>query len=64
MNSIRTFRDLDIWKVSMDFVMDLYKLTETFPNSEKFGLVMQIRCAGVSICSNIAEGAARLHPTA
>jgi four helix bundle protein len=61
MNSIKTHRDLDVWRVSMDFVIDLYKITETFPNAEKFGLVMQIRRAGVSICSNIAEGAARLH---
>jgi four helix bundle protein len=61
MNTFKTHRDLDVWKVSMDFVIDLYRFTETFPNAEKFGLVQQIRRAGVSICSNIAEGAARFH---
>jgi len=61
MDSVKTHRDLDVWKVSMDLVIDLYVLTENFPNAEKFGLVSQIRRAGVSICSNIAEGAARSH---
>jgi four helix bundle protein len=62
MNSVQTHRDLDIWKVSMDFVIDLYRITETFPNTEKFGLVQQVRRAVVSICLNIAEGAGRFHP--
>jgi four helix bundle protein len=62
MTTLKTHRDLDVWKVSMDFVVDLYKITEVFPNNEKFGLVTQIRRAGISICSNIAEGAARHHP--
>jgi four helix bundle protein len=61
MNKFKTHRDLDVWKVSMDFVIDLYRITETFPNAEKFGLIQQIRRAGVSISSNIAEGAARFH---
>jgi four helix bundle protein len=46
----------------MDLIIDLYKITDSFPNMEKFGLVMQIRRAGVSICSNIPEGAARSYP--
>ena len=62
MKTIMTHRDMDIWKVSMDFVVDLYRITGTFPDHEKFGLVTQLRRAGVSICSNIAEGAARNHP--
>jgi four helix bundle protein len=45
----------------MDFVDDLYNITDTFPASEKFGLVAQLRRAGVSIPSNIAEGAGRFH---
>jgi len=61
MNTLKTHRDLDVWKLSMDLVIDLYTITATFPVSEKFGLVTQIRRAGVSICSNIAEGAARSH---
>jgi four helix bundle protein len=62
MNSTKSHRDLDVWKTSMDFVLDLYKITETFPIAEKFGLVAQMQRAAVSICSNIAEGAGRFHP--
>jgi four helix bundle protein len=62
MKTIMTHRDMDLWKVSMDFVVDLNRITGTFPDHEKFGLVSQLRRAGVSICSNIAEGAAENHP--
>jgi len=43
----------------MEIVMDVYKLTESFPSDEKFGLTSQMRRCAVSIPSNIAEGAAR-----
>jgi four helix bundle protein len=52
-------KDLDVWKKSMDLVETIYKLTQTFPDAEKFGLTSQMRRAAVSIPSNIAEGAAR-----
>ena len=52
-------KDLDLWKKSMDLVETIYKLTQAFPESEKFGLTSQMRRAAVSIPSNIAEGAAR-----
>jgi four helix bundle protein len=52
-------KDLDLWKKSMDLVETIYKLTQVFPDSEKFGLTSQMRRAAVSIPSNIAEGAAR-----
>ena len=54
-----THKDLDVWKISMDFVVDIYKLTQNFPHDEKFGLTSQLRRASVSIPSNIAEGAGR-----
>ncbi len=59
MKSVKTHRDLDVWKMSMEFIVDLYRITEHFPVQEKFGLVSQIRRVGVSIPSNIAEGASR-----
>jgi len=55
----RTFRDLRVWKLSIDFVREIYRLTNRFPNAETFGLTSQIRRAAVSIPSNIAEGQGR-----
>jgi four helix bundle protein len=52
-------KELQVWQLSMDFVVELYKLTDSFPESEKFGLVSQLRRAAVSVPSNVAEGAAR-----
>ena len=51
--------NLEVWKRSLDFVTEIYKITANFPADEKFGLVSQMRRAAVSIPSNIAEGAAR-----
>lgn len=56
---MRPHHNLDVWKKAVDFVVDVYKITDTFPNEEKFGLTSQIRRASVSIAANIAEGAAR-----
>lgn len=56
---MRTHHDLDVWKKSIDFVSDIYKLTERFPSNEQFGLTSQIRRTAISIPSNISEGAAR-----
>ena len=53
------FKDLEIWKQSRAFCKDVYKITVTFPETEKFGLTSQLRRASVSIPSNIAEGASR-----
>ena len=56
---MRPHHKLDVWKKSIDFVTEVYKLTATFPEAEKFGLISQLRRAAISIPSNIAEGAGR-----
>ena len=52
-------RNLTIWKEAMALVNDVYTTTKTFPKDEVWGLTSQIRRAGVSIASNIAEGSKR-----
>ena len=54
-----THKDLDVWKLGIELVEDIYKITKLFPNDELYGMVSQMRRASVSIPSNIAEGYAR-----
>ena len=56
---MKTHMDLDVWKKSMDFVENIYKISNQFPKEEVYGLTSQIRRAAISIPSNIAEGASR-----
>lgn len=58
---MKTHKDLDVWRRSIDLVASVYKTTSLFPKEELYGLTSQIRRAAVSIPSNIAEGAARNH---
>jgi len=53
------YRDLDVWKRSMDLVVDVYTITREFPRSELYSLTDQIRRAASSVPSNIAEGNGR-----
>ena len=52
-------KKLDVWKKSLILVAEVYKLTQSFPREEQFGLTSQLRRASVSVISNIAEGFAR-----
>ena len=56
---MRNFKELLIWKKGIEIAIDIYKLTGTFPASEKFGLISQMTRCAVSISSNIAEGSSR-----
>jgi len=52
-------KNLDVWKKTLEYVSSIYKLTQSFPRDEQFGLTSQLRRASISIISNIAEGFAR-----
>jgi len=56
---MRNFRDLDVWSRAHRLTLDLYRTTETFPSSEKFGITSQIRRAALSIPTNLSEGCGR-----
>ena len=58
-DKIKSFRDLNIWKLSIEAIEGIYKITKTFPASEHYGLTAQMRRCAVSIPSNVAEGFAR-----
>ena len=59
--TIKSFRDLRVWQAGMDLVEEVYRVTQSFPKHETFGLASQIQRAAVSVPSNIAEGHTREH---
>jgi len=58
MAEIRSFRDLDAWAAGIRLTVVVYALTRKLPDSERFGLISQMRRAAVSVPSNVAEGQA------
>ena len=56
MSKILSYRDLTTWQKAIDLADLVYTLTDKFPPAERFGLTAQMRKAGVSVPSNVAEG--------
>lgn len=56
---MQRFTELQVWQRSHTLALGGYRLTATFPDGERFGIVSQVRRAVVSIVANIAEGAKR-----
>jgi four helix bundle protein len=55
-----SFEKLEVWHLSKDLAIRIYKLTKDFPNYEKYGIISQINRAAISISANIAEGSSRI----
>ena len=53
------YKDLRVWKQSVDLALEIYRQTQNFPKNELYGLTSQLRRAAVSVPSNIAEGKGR-----
>ncbi len=53
---MKSYEELDVWQKGVSLAIEVYKVTELFPRSERFGLMGQIRRAATSIPANIAEG--------
>ncbi len=58
---IKNFYNLETWKKGHLLVLEIYKLTNNFPQDEKFGIISQLRRAACSVTANIAEGFSRYH---
>lgn len=58
---MNSYKDLIVWQKSIDLVVLIYQITETYPKAEIYGLTSQIRRASIAIASNIAEGQRRGH---
>ena len=55
----KSSKDLVVWQKSYRLVLEIYKLTDSFPRHEIYGLSQQVRRAAVSVPSNISEGYGR-----
>ena len=58
--NMKKVEDLDVFKLSHSLTLEVFKITKTFPEEEKFGLISQMRRAAYSIPMNLMEGAHRL----
>ena len=56
---VRSYRDLRVWKLSIELIVDCYEATKAYPPVELYGLTSQIRRSATSIAANIAEGYGR-----
>ncbi|MFH0829004.1 MAG: four helix bundle protein [Candidatus Kerfeldbacteria bacterium] len=55
----QSFYQLDIWKNGYTLVLNVYRITERFPTSERYGLIDQLRRSANAIIANIAESQGR-----
>lgn len=53
-------KKLDVYQIALNLTKEVYEITKTFPKEEQFILVSQLRRAAISVCSNLAEGSARI----
>jgi four helix bundle protein len=56
---MKRFTDLDAWKIGIELLQEIYRLTAKFPAEERYEITSQIRRASKSILANLAEGCGR-----
>jgi four helix bundle protein len=56
---IKSYKDLDVWKLSFDLAMEIFRLTRKFPKEELYSLTSQIVRSSRSVSANITEGWAK-----
>lgn len=61
MGRVKSFKDLEVWQLAKALVAEVYKLLESFPKEEKYGIIAQSKNSVVSVPGNIAESFGRFH---
>lgn len=56
-----SFEDMPVWKLAYEFALYIYKVTNSYPKEEKYGLISDTRRAATSVSANIAEAFGRFH---
>jgi len=57
--AIRSYKDLEVWKVSMSLAINIYEITKSFAAEEMDGVTLQINRVIISVSNNITEGSSR-----
>ncbi|MCR4320207.1 MAG: four helix bundle protein [Candidatus Brocadiaceae bacterium] len=60
-NAVKSVEDMDVFKKAHKITVEIYEITKTFPQDEKFALISQMRRAAYSIPSNLMEGGHRIN---
>ena len=60
---MKDYHDLEVWRRSHELVLDIYRISNLFPDDERFGLIAQLRRSAASIPANLAEGCGRRSDT-
>jgi four helix bundle protein len=56
---VKDFRDLQVWQKAHQLTLTVYRLTASFPQTERYGLTTQLRRSSASVAANLAEGCGR-----
>ena len=56
---LKSFRELEVWQKAHELTLETYRVSEKFPDRERFGIVSQVRRSAASVPANIAEGFGR-----
>ena len=56
---LKSFKELEVWQKAHQLVLQTYRVTDGFPDKEKYGIVSQVRRSAASVPANIAEGFGR-----